>query len=90
MATTDEHVVQATLDGDEYEELQRLAERDGISVEEALERAIRGWVAQRRHVSPDDPIFEVRDGHGGSASESADARDLDAYVYGDGGDGEPQ
>lgn len=85
MATTDEdeRVVRTTLDESEYQEFRQLAERDGISVEEALDRAIRGYVAQRRHVPPDDPMFEVDHDHEEAGGEPTDARNLDAYVYGE-------
>jgi hypothetical protein len=62
MATTDdEHVVQVTLGDDEYERVREQAEKEGVSVEEVLQRALRAYLAQRKHVPHHDPLFERGD-----------------------------
>lgn len=81
MATTDEHVVQTTLDSDEYEQVREQAEKEGVRVEELLQRALRAYLVHRKYVPHDDPIFEVMNDLDPSVGEPTDARNMDEYVY---------
>lgn len=82
MATTDEHVVETTLDGDEYERVREQAEKEGVPVEELLQRALRAYLSQRKYVPHDDPVLEVVDDLDASVGDRTSAENMDEDLYG--------
>jgi hypothetical protein len=83
---SDEKVVQTRLSASEYERFRRIADEEGISLKEALRRAVTAYTGTHERHDIDDPFFD------GAANSDTDAEHdeqltaekTDSYLYGDG------
>jgi len=77
---SDGTVVQTELDDDEYERFRRIADREGLSLKEALRRAATEFASSRERHDPDDPFFVGADDDVDTERELT-ARKTDEYLY---------
>jgi hypothetical protein len=50
-------VAQTELNNEEYETLQKTAQKKGLTIKEALRQAAAQWVLEESGINPSDPIF---------------------------------
>jgi hypothetical protein len=77
-------VVQTELTEQEYERLARVADREDLSLKEALQEAAREFVDRRDRHDPDDPFFASPVAPGADAEhgdEDLTATKTDTYLY---------
>ncbi len=71
-------VVQTEVDPELYRFLRKTAEAKGLSLKEAVRRALRDWAAREGDLSW-DPLFDLRKTF--TAGEATDASKVDKVVY---------
>ncbi|MFC7155778.1 hypothetical protein ACFQPA_09955 [Halomarina halobia] len=78
--------VQTRLTKGEYETFKRLAEREGLSIKDALREAAEDFIEGRTRVDPDDPMFTFHERTKETFpddAEATDAAEMDDDLYGD-------
>jgi hypothetical protein len=83
MSSESEKVVQTTLDGEEYEQFRRIADREGLSLKEALRRAAREFTTSHAEHDPDDPFFAGPPAGTAELDDDVTATKTEAYLYGE-------
>ncbi|MDD5617206.1 MAG: ribbon-helix-helix protein, CopG family [Candidatus Methanoperedens sp.] len=51
--------IQSELDMHIYSELKKTAEKEGISIKEAIREAVLEWVREKSGFNKDDPFFKM-------------------------------
>lgn len=75
-------VVQTELTEAEYERLVGVADREDLSLKEALREAAREFVGRRGRHDSEDPFFSPVEPSGdGADCEDLTATETDAYLY---------
>ncbi|WP_263018256.1 hypothetical protein [Natronobiforma cellulositropha] len=82
MSSSDERVVQTTLEQPEYERFRRIADEEGLSLKDALRLAARRYVTERERVDADDPLFSALDDLEDDTGEPTSATEMDEDLYG--------
>jgi hypothetical protein len=82
MAGSNSKVVQTELSEEEYRRFRAFAEKEGVSIKEALRRAAREYADERARPDPDDPFFTYHD-ETAEGTEPTDAREMDDDLYGE-------
>jgi hypothetical protein len=82
---SNEKVVQTRLSAAEYERFRRIADEEGITLKEALRRAVTEYTGTREKHDSDDPFFQGAASSGSDAEpdEQLTAEKTDSYLYGD-------
>jgi len=82
---SDEKVVQTRLSTTEYERFRRIADKEGITLKEALRRAVTEYTGTHEEHDIDDPFFRgvPSSGSDGGTDEELTAEATDSYLYAD-------
>lgn len=80
--SSNERVVQTTLDESDYDRFKRIADEEGLSLKEALRRAARTYVEEKERVDEDDPLFTAVDDLEADVGDRTSAREMDRDLYG--------
>jgi hypothetical protein len=74
--------IQTDIPEEDYERLQKIVERRGLSIQQAIQEAMEVWLREQAVVNPDDPLFtsveDCRDGN--RRDEQTNALEADDIV----------